>query len=90
MGGRQQGHDIPRHTVFLQYLMNQRHLFAVRAVGILASLQYAGVAALETEREYVERYIGTGLVDHADNTEGNAYPTESQTVGQCFLLGDMS
>ena len=70
--------------------MNQRHLLTVGAVGILAAFQHTGVTALETEGEDVDGHIGTGLVDHTDDTEGHADTTETETVRQCLLLGDVS
>ena len=61
--------------------MYQSYFLAVRAVGILAAFQYAGVAAFEAEAKDVERHVGTSLVDHADDTKWNAHTTESQAVG---------
>ena len=70
--------------------MDERHGGLVAGVGIAATLEHAGIAALEAEREDVESYIGTCLIDHADNAEGHADTTQPQAVGQCLLLGDMA
>ena len=51
--------------------MDECHLLAVGAVGVLAALEHTGIAALETEGEDVERDVGSGLIDHADDTEGH-------------------
>ena len=61
--------------------MDQCHLLTVGAIGILAALQDAGITALETEREHIERHIRTCLVDHADDPKGYTDTTETQTVG---------
>ena len=90
VGGRQQRDDIRADTVFLQDLMNQRHLLTIRAVGILTTFQHTGIAALETEGENVESHIGTGLIYHTNHTEGYRDPAEPQAVGKGLLLGDMS
>ena len=70
--------------------MNQCHLLAVGAIGILATFQYAGIAAFETERENIEGHIRPSLVDHPNNTEGHTNATKTKTVGQRLLLRDMS
>ena len=70
--------------------MDERYFGAVRLVGILTALQHTGIAALEAEGEDIERHVGTGLVDHADDTERHADAAEAQTVGQRLLLGDMT
>ena len=75
VSGRQQGYNILRNTILRQNLVNQRHLLAVGAVGILTAFQHTGVTTLEAEREYIERYVRTGLVDHTYNTEGHADTT---------------
>ena len=80
MGSGQQSDDIGTDTIFLQDLMDQRHLLTVGAVGILAAFQHTGVTALETEGKDVEGHVGTGLVDHADNTEGHADTAETEAV----------
>ena len=90
MGGGQQGDDIRTDTIFFQDLMDQCHLLTVGAVGILAAFQHTGVTALETEGKDIECHVGTGLVDHADDTEGHRDTTEAQTVRQCLLLSDVS
>ena len=89
MGGWQQGHDVRADTVFPQYLMNQGHFLTVRTVGILTAFEYTGITALEAEREDVEGHVGSGLVDHADDTERHTDATEAQAVRQCLLFGDM-
>ena len=89
VGSRQQGDHVSRHAVARQHLMNQCHLLAVRAVGILTTFQHTGVTALEAEREDVERHVRACLVNHADDTERNAYPAQSQTVRQRLLFRDV-
>ena len=90
MGGRQQGYNIFRYTILLEYLMDQSHFLAVTAVGIFSAFQHTGITALETEREDVERHVRTRLVDHADDTEGYADTTKTKAVRQCLLFGDMA
>ena len=63
---------------------------AVAAVGILSTLQHTGVTALKAEGEDVERHVGTGLVDHTDDTERHTDATKAQPVRQRLLLGDVS
>ena len=46
--------------------------------------------ALEAEGEDIKGHVRTGLVDHADDTERYADPTETETVGQRLLLGNVS
>ena len=70
--------------------MNDGHCLAVRVVSILAAFQHAGVTALEAKGEDIEGDVGACLIDHADNPEGHAHALQTQTVGQCLLLGDMT
>ena len=90
MGGGQQGNDILRHTILLQYLMDEGNLLAIATIGILTALQHTGVTALETEREDIKRNIRTCLVNHANDTKRHTDTTETQTIRQRFLFGDMS
>ena len=70
--------------------MYQSNLFTVAAVGILAAFQHTGIAALETEGEDIKGHIGTGLVNHANDSKGYTDATEAQAVGECLLFGDVS
>ena len=90
MGGRQQGNDVFRYAELLEHLVNQGHLLAIRTVGVLASFQHTGITTLKTEGEDIERDIRAGFVDHADDSKGYADTTETQTVGQGLLLGDVT
>ena len=69
VGCRQQGDNIGVDAIFLQYFVNQCHLFPVTLIGIFATFQNTGVAALEAEREDIERDVGACFIDHADNPE---------------------
>ena len=49
MGSWQQGYHILGNTILFEYLVNQRHLLTVGAVGILTTFQHTGIATLEAE-----------------------------------------
>ena len=70
--------------------MDNGHLLAIRTVGILTAFQHAGITAFETKREDVEGYVRASLVDHSDDTERYAHTTETKSVRQRLLLGDMA
>ena len=55
-------------------------------VGILSTLQYAGIASLETEREDIETDIGTCLVHHSNDTIRHTLLAQKQSVGQRLLV----
>ena len=51
-------------------------------VRVPASLEQAGVAALEAQRKDIESHVGAGLINDADDPERNGDLPESQTVGE--------
>ena len=79
--GRQQFHDVRVYIEVFQYLVYHADNGTVGAVGITATFQYAGVAALQAEREYIEADVGTCFVDDADNAERHTYSFYLQSVG---------
>ncbi len=86
----QQGDNVGIDAEVLEYLMDEFDAGLIGEVGIASTFQHAGIAALEAEREYVVGHVRTGLVDHADDAEGYADTMQAQTVGQRFLLGDVT
>ena len=50
-------------------------------VGVAPPFEYTGAAGLEAEREDIEGYIGTRLVDNADYPERYRYLADGHTVG---------
>ena len=90
MSGWQQGDYIGVDVESFQNLMDKFDGFLIRQVGIAATFQDAGITTLKTEGEDIESNIGTCLVNHADDSERDGGTTESQSVGQGLLLGDMS
>ena len=90
--GRQKGSTGFVETFLTQYGMNDFHNGPIGAVGIRTAFKHTGVAAFQTEREYVERYVGACFVNDADNTERHAHLVDFHTVRlrpflQRFALG---
>ena len=71
-----------RHAGFREDLLDQGDGGAVGMVRVTASLEQAGVSALEAEGENVESDIGPGLINDANDAERNGDLPESQTVGE--------
>ena len=90
VGGWQQGGNGRVDAVVLQDIVDEADDGAVAVVGVLATFQHTGITALETQREHVERDIGPGLVDHADDSEGYRHSSQAQSVGQGGLLQRLS
>ena len=88
VGGRQQRHDCGVDAFFLEHIMQETHDGPVAFIGILPSLQHAGVATLEAEAEHVKGDVGAGFIDHADDTEGYRDAAQVQPILQGALLGD--
>ena len=86
VGGRKECGNGGVHAVFLKHGMNEAYRGTARAVGILSTFQYSGIAALQAEREHVEGDVGACLVDDADNAKGYAYALQPQAVVQRLVL----
>ena len=72
----------------LQHPLHDRNGGAVRRIRILSALQHAGVSALETEREHVQRHVRTGFIDYADHPERHRDLPQLQPVWQRTLQQD--
>ena len=86
MGGRQQLDDVCADALLFQHTVYQCHGGTVGAVGILASLQHTGIAALEAERKDIVRHVGACLVHHAYHAEGYRHALQVQTVVEGGIL----
>ena len=81
MTGRQQLDDMGINALLLEHTMYKVHYSAVGTVCITTALERAGVACLETKREYVKTYIRTGLIYHSYHTERDTYTSQFHAVG---------
>ena len=52
----------------------------------MATLQYAGVAALDAEGEDVERHVRPCLIDHTYHSERHTHPAQVYAVGERAVL----
>ena len=69
-----------------EHLVYHAHDGAVGAVGVAATLQDAGVSALQAQGADVEADVGPCFVDDADDTEWHADAAQPEAVGQYVLL----
>ena len=83
---RQQTHYVFVDAVRPKHFLDECNDGTVGHVGILSTLQYAGVAGLETEREDIEADIGTCLVHHTHYAIGYTLLAQKQSVGQRLLV----
>ena len=82
VGGRKQGDGGCGQLIAAQDIVDDGHSSAVGGFGIFPSFEDAGIAALETEREHIESDVGSGLVDHADDTKWYTDLAQQQSVGK--------
>ncbi len=66
--------------------MNQGNGRTVGVICVAPPFQYAGVAALETEREDIESDIRTSLVYNSNHPERHPDPAQVDAVGQSAML----
>ena len=86
MGGRQQFYYGRVHAFALQHLVDQCDDSPVGIIGIPTSFQDAGIAAFKTQREHIERNIGTRLINNTYHSERNRDTCQHQSVFQSLVL----
>ena len=90
VGGRKQGGCRMGQAMSLQNLVYQIHDGLVGYVGIFTSLEYAGIATLHAQREYIKGYIGTCLIHHAYHSERYTHAAQPKSVGEdTFFQSDV-
>ena len=75
--------------VFGDGLADDTQCGRIGAFGCMATAQDGGVARFEAQRGDIDRHIGPGLVNHADDADGHAYLVEAQPVGQVVPAHDL-
>ena len=83
---RQQAHYVFVDVMRPKHFLDECNDGTVGHVGILSTLQYAGIASLETEREDIEADIGTCLVHHSNDTIRHTLLAQKESVGQRLLV----
>ena len=83
---RQQAHYVLVDVMRPKYFLDECHDGTVGGIGILSTLQDAGIASLETERKDIETDIGTCLVHHTHYAIGYSLLAQKQSVGQRLLV----
>lgn len=85
MCGGQQRHGSSVHTIAAENFVYHPDTGTIRLVGITATFQNTGVAALEAQREYIERDIRPCLIYHSNHAERHANLLQHQPVCQSAL-----
>jgi hypothetical protein len=79
--GRKQDNQIGIQPLLYQYRMNDRHDSPVGTVGIASPFQQASISRLETEREDIQRDVGSCFVYNTDNAERHTDLRQLHAVG---------
>ena len=86
VGEGQQLYGTRIHTMCFQHIFYQFYSCLTRLLSVLAAFEHAGVAALETEGEYIEGDVRACLINHAYHAEGDADAAQVQAVGERLVL----
>ena len=65
-------HNGSVYTMTAQHIVNDGHGSDIGICGILSTLEYTCVAALEAQAEYIKSDIGASLIDDRNDAERHA------------------
>ena len=71
-------------------VVDHRHCRRVRALCVVPSAQYGGVAGFEAQAGHIHGHVRPGFVDHADNADGHVHLIEPQPVLQRVSALDLA
>ena len=89
-GGVYAGDEVCGQSLGVQGAAQGRHDGGVGVLGCAAAAQDDGVAGLDGQGGGIDRNIGAGLVDHADDTQGHPHPAHPQPVWHDRAVNDLA